>query len=53
MRRAIILLLALLAASGCALHPGQPRTDNVLSALKEQFNRDRGVPRLVVLVSPT
>ena len=42
----------LLATSGCALHAGQARNNNVLGDLKEQFNNDRGVPRLVVLVSP-
>ena len=53
LRPHLILLLALLATSGCALHTGQARNNNVLSELKEQFNKDRGVPRLVVLVSPT
>ena len=53
MRRALILLLALLATSSCALRPGAARSADVLAELKEQFNKDRGVPRLVVLVSPT
>jgi len=48
-----LFFLVLLATAGCALHPGQARRNNVLGDLKEQFNRDRGVPRLVVLVSPT
>ena len=49
----LLLLLAALATSACALHTGQARNNNVLAELKEQFNRDRGMPRLVVLVSPT
>jgi hypothetical protein len=53
MRRSLILLLAVLATSGCALRGPQARNNNVLGELKDQFNRDRGVPRLVVLVSPT
>ena len=51
MRRAIALLLALLATGSCALRSGA-RAD-VLADLKAEFNRDVGIPRLVVLVSPT
>ena len=47
-----LLLLALLV-TGCALWSGPAQNLDVLADLKEQFNRDRGVPRLVVLVSPT
>jgi len=53
MRKAFILLLAVLATTGCALRPGAARSTDVLAELREQFNKDRGVPRLVVLVSPT
>jgi len=49
----IVVVLALLAASGCALRGGAANSADVLSDLKKQFNEDRGVPRLVVLVSPT
>jgi hypothetical protein len=48
-----LLLALLLATSGCALRSGAAGSGDVLSDLREQFNRDRGVPRLVVLVSPT
>jgi hypothetical protein len=50
--RKLILLLATLTA-GCALHTGPAANNDVLNELKAQFNQDRGVPRLVVLVSPT
>jgi hypothetical protein len=48
-----VLLLAVLATSSCALRGGPARSADVLAELKQQFNKDRGVPRLVVLVSPT
>jgi hypothetical protein len=53
LRPHLFLVLAALTASGCALRPGPARSGDVLAQLKEQFNRDRDVPRLVVLVSPT
>jgi hypothetical protein len=46
------LLLAALAATGCALRGGSATRD-VLADLKSAFNQDVGIPRLVVLVSPT
>jgi len=51
LRPHLLLLLVVLATSSCALRAG--RSADVLSDLKGQFNRDRGVPRLIVLVSPT
>jgi len=53
LRPHLFLLLAVLATGSCALRPGAARGADVLAELKEQFNQDRGVPRLVVLVSPT
>ena len=47
------LLVALLLVSCCALRSGPAGSTDVLAELKRQFNSDRGVPRLVVLVSPT
>jgi hypothetical protein len=53
MRRLVALIIVALAISNCALRPGAARGSDVLAELKQQFNEDRGVPRLVVLVSPT
>ena len=53
LRPHLFLLLALLATGSCALRPGGARDADVLAELKAQFNRDRGVLRLVVLISPT
>ena len=55
-----LLLLVLLAA--CAESPDQPEADvagvvlrdfSSLDDLKAQFNRDSGVPRIILLMSPT
>jgi len=53
LRPHLFLLLAVLATGSCALRGGPARSTDVLAELKQQFNKDRGVPRLVVLVSPT
>jgi hypothetical protein len=53
MRRLVVLIIVALAFGSCALRPGAARSVDVLAELKQQFNKDRGVPRLVVLVSPT
>ena len=53
LRPHLLLLLVVLATAGCALRGGPATSTDVLSDLKKQFNADRGLPRLVVLVSPT
>jgi hypothetical protein len=53
MRRLLAPIIVALAIGSCALRPGLPGSIDVLAELKQQFNEDRGVPRLVVLVSPT
>jgi hypothetical protein len=53
MQRFVALVLALLVTGSCALRSGPAQSVDVLGQLKAQFNKDQGVPRLVVLVSPT
>ena len=45
-----LCLLALWAYAGIGTLRAQT---NVLDELKTQFNKDKGVPRLIVLMSPT
>jgi hypothetical protein len=64
MRRLVLVLVALLAA-GCSggdddmprrvFDYTEPQLTDLTSVdqLKERFNGDRGVPRLIVLVAPT
>jgi ABC-type glycerol-3-phosphate transport system substrate-binding protein len=65
MRRLALLLVALLAAacggsdddraSRAAPAPAEPTLTDLTSVdqLRERFNADQGMPRLVVLVAPT
>jgi hypothetical protein len=63
MRRLVVLLVALVAA-GCGgsdegmprrVTPAEPTLTDLTSIdqLRERFNADQGVPRLILLVSPT
>lgn len=47
MRAVLLMTLGLLFA------PAPPAQTSVLEQLKDQFNRDQGALRLIVLVSPT
>ncbi len=48
------VFLSLVAAGVMmTLHSALPAHAGVLEDVREQFNKDKGIPRLVVLVSPT
>ena len=67
MRRLALLLLVVLAAGACGGSdddgptrvaepaPAEPTLTDLTSVgqMKERFNADQGVPRLIVLVAPT
>ena len=49
----LFLLLTLLGAAPLAAQTGELRDLNSLDELKTQFNLDAGIPRIVLLLSPT
>jgi hypothetical protein len=52
-RRGSLPLLLLLAAAAGVCYSSRAQAANVLKELKAEFNKDKGAPRLIVLVSPT
>jgi len=51
--RVVKALLALGLISGVAGNAGVARAASLLDEIKSQFNKEKKVPRLILLVSPT